>query len=116
MRDTYESGEKLKARGIDVEGHYNRPEPGDVSAKKSSVDAINARDHAPTLNTLSAATDMRGNRNSQPIIVNNNTTNNSGGGKGDMPMVKGNSRSEESSLARYTNRTASFFYTTKGGH
>lgn len=121
MRDNYEYGEKLKARGIDVDAHYNRPEgaaepkmgeAGYVSLadryNSKNVTPTPSRDHAGTLDKLSSENADAKNKGQAPVIINNNTTN-SGGGKGEQPMMKGSSRSEESALSRYGNRTASFF-------
>ena len=103
-------GEALKAKGIDVDAHYNRPdgaaEPkmGEVGYK--SLDERYGK--AKTLDNLSAANASGASRPVAPVIITNNNTTSSKGG-GDAPMMKAQARNEESALARYGSRTSSFF-------
>jgi len=112
MRDNYEYGEKLKARGIDVDAHYNRSE-GPVDAKMgengyvSLAERYNSGNKIAKLSSENADAKSGNGRNPAPVIITNNNTTSSKGGE--TPMMKATARNEESSLARYGNRTASFF-------
>jgi hypothetical protein len=89
MRDNYEYGEKLKARGIDVEAHYNRPETGN-EVNKTSTENID----------LGRGANGGGGNNT---VVSNNVSNNN---TTKIVPMKANPRPEYtgSSLDRYNNR------------
>jgi len=108
-RDNYEYGEKLKARGIDVDAHYNRPE-GAAEPKMGEVGYKSLDERygkAKTLDTLSAFGVSGASKPAAPVIITNNNTTGSKGSE--APMMRGRVRNEESSLARYGNRTSSFY-------
>ena len=117
MRDNYEAGEKLKARGIDVDAHYNRPdvpaepkmgEAGYVSLEErysSKKSKTGSEVNKTSIENIDLSRDASGGGSNKTIVSNNVSSNNN---TSYVPIKASPRPDGSSSVDRYQNRIAAY--------